>query len=704
MLMAEVKEGDKQWIKETLVSANNKNDYGLAVLLSVLQFHKCDSTMEKLRILSGTNEAGCNLFGLQRAAIESGFACKGYKMDAETIKQCTFPAILSIFTKAQQQDYVVFYGTVVKKKELLFVIGHPADGLTYLSQRQLESLWASKFCLILEPGQPIAKQNASGERQKSSLLNLIFSQRTLFVSILILALLQGATVVFPSSWAINQFYEKWSEQQSILLLLYATIALLVFLLAKHGLMRLQHRFSLLLATPTVSTINEKFAMLFSRLPKLFLNSYRVERHLQYQKRIEKIEDSINLLLVKGLCNVAIALLALGMLLIHSYQLALLSLAFIVTFFLWLNRIKHKLLRLERSVDEVHSNTDIYIVESCRVLIAGFEMDKSKNFSRRVKQSNYNLYATNFNNNASIQDFDSKAILYCSLFAVTAIALCIGLFLAQEVSEKRVTITIFLVVLLTSAVHSLVKVPMAISSVNAVLQDIDKLEDLANVNLTKEPMPTIIDSLAVEELVYTTPDYNKSIVNKVNFTANRGNVTAIIGPNGSGKSIIAEILAQQYPFTSGSIIINGTTRLEQIDLKGWSGLVAMVRQEPYIFPGTVMENIMLGDGQDDVRKFYRFIQQYRLEAFLQIFPKREQTPIGDGYLTISLSQKQMITLIRGIYCNPQLLILDDILHQLDNNVKELAFFMLNAIKEHSCIVLFASDIASIEKYCDKKFFI
>lgn len=179
-------------IKSTLVLADDPNDNGLAALLSILRFHDDYSTLEELRILSDTNEAGSTLFGLQQAAIKCGYQCKGYKLDTEALKECKHPAILSM--TAQQQDFVVFYGTYTVGNQLMYVLKDITKGLVFLNQRQLTKLWGTNFCLVIEP--PKDKRPVA-PLKKSSVFALLKQEPALVYTIAFFAMLVAALLILP---------------------------------------------------------------------------------------------------------------------------------------------------------------------------------------------------------------------------------------------------------------------------------------------------------------------------------------------------------------------------------------------------------------------------------------------------------------------------------------------------------------------------
>ena len=144
---------EPQHIKKTVVRQHDASDCGVACLLSIIQFHGGVGSLENLRRLSGTTKTGTTLLGLYQCAEKVGFDTKGADGTLEELQKQTVPVILHIETEEQLQHYVVYFGM----HENNFVVGDPAQGVVHYTQKELELLWKSKKCLLLEPNKAFIK-------------------------------------------------------------------------------------------------------------------------------------------------------------------------------------------------------------------------------------------------------------------------------------------------------------------------------------------------------------------------------------------------------------------------------------------------------------------------------------------------------------------------------------------------------------------
>uniref|UniRef100_I3J4R6 ATP-binding cassette sub-family C member 5 n=1 Tax=Oreochromis niloticus TaxID=8128 RepID=I3J4R6_ORENI len=144
---------------------------------------------------------------------------------------------------------------------------------------------------------------------------------------------------------------------------------------------------------------------------------------------------------------------------------------------------------------------------------------------------------------------------------------------------------------------------------------------------------------------------------ISFTLPKGNLLGICGNVGSGKtSLISSILEQMY-LLEGSITADGT--------------FAYVSQQPWIFHGSVQENILMGQPFDQ-SKYDRVVHACSLREDLKTLPRGDQTEIGERGLNLSGGQKQRISLARAIYSNRDIFLLDDPLSAVDAHVGKHIF--------------------------------
>lgn len=162
--------------------------------------------------------------------------------------------------------------------------------------------------------------------------------------------------------------------------------------------------------------------------------------------------------------------------------------------------------------------------------------------------------------------------------------------------------------------------------------------------------------------------------------------------------MGQILQKFYPFEKGEITVNGTHALETLKTTDWRNLLGVVPQEVTIFNGNVVDNILMG--QDDTpERIEHFCKSYGFDTFIQSLPQGFATILGEEGINLSGGQKQMIALMRVLYKQPQLLLLDEFTSALDRNTEQFVLDLLNFLKSKLTIIFISHRLHALPKIAD-----
>lgn len=178
-------------------------------------------------------------------------------------------------------------------------------------------------------------------------------------------------------------------------------------------------------------------------------------------------------------------------------------------------------------------------------------------------------------------------------------------------------------------------------------------------------------LTFKDVTFSYPN-GTEVLHNINFTLRRGKTYAFVGPTGGGKTTTASLSARLYDPTKGTVVLDGR------DIRSYSPeervkKIGFILQDPFLFSGTVRENIMYGNelcencSNENMEKM---IQDSGLESLLQRFDKGLDTKVeisGDG---ISLGQKQLIAFMQIVLRKPDLVILDEATANIDTVTEKL----------------------------------
>lgn len=214
-----------------------------------------------------------------------------------------------------------------------------------------------------------------------------------------------------------------------------------------------------------------------------------------------------------------------------------------------------------------------------------------------------------------------------------------------------------------------------------------------------------DALLEFKDVHFSYDDSKEILHHVNLKFEKGKTYALIGPTGGGKTTTASLIARLYDATKGTVFLDGK------DIRSFSAEVrtqkiGFILQEPFLFTGTVKENILYGNSQykdasDEELK--QIIRDANLDELLAIFDEGLNTQIISGSDSISLGQKQLIAFMRAVLRNPDLLILDEATANIDTITEKLLSSILNKLSKETTLVIIAHRLNTIEN-ADEIYFV
>ena len=167
-------------------------------------------------------------------------------------------------------------------------------------------------------------------------------------------------------------------------------------------------------------------------------------------------------------------------------------------------------------------------------------------------------------------------------------------------------------------------------------------------------------------------HQHTIFENLTFRINAGEHVCIVGPSGGGKSTVASLLLRFYDVDTGAITIGGQS-IASFNLRKYRRMLGVVQQEPMLFNGTILDNIVYSVPQsllNDENRVARAIGQANCSAFLSSFPDGLQTLVGPRGTQLSGGQKQRIALARAFLLDPDLLILDEATSALDSRSEEV----------------------------------
>jgi ATP-binding cassette subfamily B protein len=196
-----------------------------------------------------------------------------------------------------------------------------------------------------------------------------------------------------------------------------------------------------------------------------------------------------------------------------------------------------------------------------------------------------------------------------------------------------------------------------------------------------------------------------VLKDISFVFGKGKTYALVGPTGGGKTTIASLIARLYDPSTGVVFLDGK------DLRSYqpgerTKKIGFILQEPFLFTGTVRENILYGNEQYlqySDQKLIETLELANLTGLLSRFDQGLDTKVTTSGDSISLGQKQLIAFMRAILRNPEILILDEATANIDTVTEQLLEEMLKKLPADTTRIVIAHRLNTIE-HADEIFFV
>lgn len=186
-----------------------------------------------------------------------------------------------------------------------------------------------------------------------------------------------------------------------------------------------------------------------------------------------------------------------------------------------------------------------------------------------------------------------------------------------------------------------------------------------------------------------------VLQNINIDVNPGETIAIVGPSGSGKSTIAQLLLRFYEPDKGRILFDGKDAKEY-DLTELRENMAIVPQDVLLFAGTIRENIAYGKPGSTNEEIIEAARNANALSFIETFPDKFETKVGDRGIQLSGGQRQRIAIARAVLKNPVILILDEATSSLDSESERIVQEALDKLMIGRTSFVIAHRLATIRK--------
>jgi ATP-binding cassette subfamily B protein len=679
------------WRRYTYVRQDDQSDCGAAALATIARHHRMPMGLQQVRELAGTDRIGTNLLGLVLAAEKLGFSARGVKGPYEALPQAPLPAIAHVRTPEGMGHFVVLH----RVKDASVVVADPARGVKELTRDEFCRRWTGY--LLLAVPDPKASPAAGGRPASpwNRFLSLLGHHTPVLTEAFLCALLMTVLGISTSyfiqhlvDWVLVRHEGRLLNALGIGMVLITVFRTLFGLLRQYLVAHVGRKVDLaLIAGYTRHILN---------LPLRFFEMRQVGEILSRVNDAAKVREAISGTTLTVVVDGTLVVLMLAVLWIYDLRLALVATAFVPVLVASVMAHHPAARRLSRETMESAAKLSAHMVED----VSGVETVKAFGAERARAEAGEARLVDLVQGLFSLQKL-GISMSTLGMLVTTLAGIVILWYGGHRVIAGALTIgeLMFFYTLLGYLLGPLER----LASVNLKIQDalvaVDRLYQVMDIEVESIGDSKRADLRGVGESIElqgVTFKYGcrSNVLEDVSLRIPAGKVVAIVGESGSGKSTLLKLLMRFYDPTAGCVLIDGVD-LRDFELTSLRARIGEVAQEPFIFNGTVGENIALGRPGATLDEVMQAARAAGLDEFIAGLPQRYETVIGERGANLSGGQRQRLAIARALLKGPEILIFDEATSHLDTATERAIQRNLRTAFAGKTVILVAHRLSTIK---------
>ncbi|MHB1440148.1 MAG: ABC transporter ATP-binding protein [Cuniculiplasma sp.] len=192
-----------------------------------------------------------------------------------------------------------------------------------------------------------------------------------------------------------------------------------------------------------------------------------------------------------------------------------------------------------------------------------------------------------------------------------------------------------------------------------------------------------DSIVLKNVSFSYDD--SEALTDINLTIRKGENIGIVGHTGAGKTTLSNLIMKFYVPQKGEILVDGKNIMD-INTESYRNLISPVLQEPFLFRGSIYENVKIADPEMTEEEIERLAKEFNLNRIFDKLPEGMETNVGELGRNLSEGQKQAIAILRALCRDPQIIIMDEPTSNIDPYSEKFIFQSLEKFAREKTLIL------------------
>jgi len=293
-----------------------------------------------------------------------------------------------------------------------------------------------------------------------------------------------------------------------------------------------------------------------------------------------------------------------------------------------------------------------------------------------------------------------SFIFLFLFGAIIFIVWRGMLMVQlgELGQQNFFSFLMFTVMLGASVGS---IPDLYAKMQSAVGSTEHLMDIINESSEKEiftgkEMHQLSGKVEFKNVGFSYPQRKDiEVLRGIDFSVSPGQTVALVGSSGAGKSTISSLLLRYYAINKGEILFDNVS-IDAYDIKNLRSQIAIVPQEVILFSGSIGENIAYGKPGSSQEEIVEAARKANALQFIESFPDKFETEVGDRGIQLSGGQKQRVAIARALLKNPSILILDEATSALDSESERLVQNALDELMKGRTSIVIAHRLSTIRK--------
>jgi len=638
-------------------------DCGVASLAMVFGYFGSYYSLASLRELAKTTTNGTTALGLVKVAEELGFETQAIQADMSLfdLPDLTFPFIVHVLKEGELLHYYVVTG---RDKENIYIADpDPGIRLTKLSRERFEKEWTGTS-IFMAPS-PNYKPHQEKRQGLTSFLLILINQKGLIANI-ILATVLVTLINIVGSYYLQSIIDTYVPNQTSSTLSIISICLVIVYALQQILSFAQDYLLIVLGQRLSIDVILSYIKHIFNLPMSFFATRRTGEIVSRFTDANSIIDALASTTISIFLDISMMLIISIILFLQNSNLFFISLLGLPIYALIIIAFMKPFEKMNRDTMEANATLSSSVIED----INGIETIKSlvsektcyqkldREFVDYLKRSF--TYSRAESQQKALKKFAQLLLNVCVLWMGANFVMDGKMSLGQLITYNT------LLYYFTNPLENIINLQTKLQTAqvaNSRLNEVYRVKSEFEGQKMVEDLSMVQGDMTFKGIHYKY-DYGQDILSDINLIIKHGSKIALVGVSGSGKSTLAKMMVNFFNPSQGEIRL-GDMNLNQIDKKTLRQHINYLPQQPYVFNGTILENLLLGAKEGTTQEdILRAVELAEIREDIERMPLNYQTELTSDGTGISGGQRQRIALARALLTDAPILILDEATSSLD----------------------------------------